>query len=93
MNRAEKRHTLNHISKEWKDYIINNEAVPGKNTPLYKTHKPNTPVRLLTTGCNTAFENLSNFLEAMSAPLANKMKSRIKNKGQLLEIIDNINCL
>ena len=48
-------------------------------------------MRLLTTGCNTAIENLSNFLEAMSAPLANKMKSRIKDRGQLLEIIDNIN--
>ena len=48
-------------------------------------------MRLLTTGCNTAIENLSNFLEAMSAPFADKMKSRIKDRGQLLEIIDSMN--
>ena len=90
-NWAEKWHNSNHISTAWKDYIINEEAVPGKNTPLYKTHKTNTPVRLLTTGCNTAIENLSNFLEAVSAPLAEKMKSRIKDTGHLLEIINSIN--
>ena len=81
----------NQISTEWKDFIVNDEAVPGKNTPLYKTHKDNTPVRLLTTGCNTAIENLSKFLETVSAPLADRMKSRIKDRGHLLKLIDNIN--
>ena len=90
-NWAEKWHNMKHISTAWKDYIINEDAVPGKNTPLYKTHKPNTPVRLLTTGCNTAIENLSNFLEAVSAPFAEKLKSRIKDTGHLLEIINSIN--
>ena len=66
-------------SEEWKNFIINNEAVPGKNTPLYKTHKNNTPVRLLTTGCNTAIENMSKFLEQVSAPLTEGMRSRIKD--------------
>ena len=51
----------NEISKEWAKYIVNENAVPGKNSTLYKTHKPNNPVRLLTTGCNTAIENLSRF--------------------------------
>ena len=88
---AETWHARNKISEEWKNFIINNEAVPGKNTPLYKTHKNNTPVRLLTTGCNTAIENLSKFLEQVSAPLTNTMRSRIKDRGHLLEIIDDIN--
>ena len=88
---AETWHQRNKISEEWKNFIINNEAVPGKNTPLYKTHKNNTPVRLLTTGCNTAIENLSKFLETVSAPLVDRMKSRIKDRGHLLKLIDNIN--
>ena len=60
----------NAIDKVWKDFVVNELAQPGKNTPLYKTHKTGTPVRLLTTGCNTAIENLSKFLEFHSAPLA-----------------------
>ena len=35
----------------------------GENSTLYKTYKPNNPVHLLTTGCNTATENLSHFIE------------------------------
>ena len=79
------------IDKNWKEFIINEEAQPGKNTPLYKTHKNNTPVRLLTTGCNTAIENLSRFLEIHSAPLTTHLPSRIKDTGHLLELIDDIN--
>ena len=45
------------ISKEWAKYIVNENAVLGKNSALYKTHKPNNPVRFLKTGCNTAIEN------------------------------------
>ena len=81
----------NEIDKNWKDFIINEEAQPGKNTPLYKTHKQNTPVRLLTTGCNTAIENLSRFLEVHSAPLTEDLPSRIKDTGHLLKLIDEIN--
>ena len=81
----------NEIDKNWKDFILNEEAQPGKNSPLYKTHKDNTPVRLLTTGCNTAIENLSRFLEVHSAPLTTQLPSRIKDTGHLLELIDVIN--
>ena len=81
----------NEIGKNWKDFIINEEAQPGKNAPLYKTHKQNNPVRLLTTGCNTAIENLSRFLEVHSAPLATQLPSRIKDTGHLLKLIDSIN--
>ena len=37
----------NEISKEWAKYIVNVNAVPGKNSTLYKTHKPNNSVCLL----------------------------------------------
>ena len=79
------------ITADWVDFIVNEDAQPGKNTPLYKTHKENTPARLLTTGCNTAIENLSRFLEVHSAPLSAQLPSRIKDTGHLLEIIDELN--
>ena len=37
------------ISKKWAKYIVNENAVLGKNSILYKTHKPNNPVRFLKT--------------------------------------------
>ena len=81
----------NEISKEWAKYIVNVNAVPGKNNILYKTHKPNNPVRLLTTGCNTAIENLSRFIEVVCAPLTNNIETRIRDTSHLLDIIDDIN--
>ena len=80
----------NEISKEWAKYIVNVNAVPGKNSTLYKTHKPNNPVRLLTTGCNTAIENLSRFIEVVCAPLTNNIKTRIRDTSHLLDIIDEL---
>ena len=35
--------------KEWESFIISPNARSGKNTTYYKTHKPNIPVRFLTT--------------------------------------------
>ena len=81
----------NEISKEWAKYIINVNAVPGKNSALYKIHKPNNPVRLLTTGCNTAIENLLRFIEVVCAPLTNNIETRIRDTSHLLDIIDELN--
>ena len=83
--------TRNEISKEWAKYIVNVNAVPGKNNILYKTHKPNNPVRLLTTGCNTAIYNLSRFIEVVCAPLTNIIETRIRHTSHLLNIIDELN--
>ena len=76
------------ISKDWKEFITNEAAQPGKNSTLYKTHKPGTPVRLLTTGCNTAIENLSKYIEIVCAQLALSIPTRISDTAHLLEIID-----
>ena len=81
----------NDISKKWAKYIVNENAVPGKNSTLYKTHKPNNPVRLLTTGCNTAIENLSRFIEVICAPLINNIETKIRDISHLLDIIDELN--
>ena len=58
---------------------------------MYKTHKQGTPVRLLTSGCNTAIENLAIYIERVCLPLTEELPSRIKNTSHLLDIIDNIN--
>ena len=79
------------ISKEWGEYVINTDAVPGKNATLYKTHKQGNPVRLLTTGCNSAIENLSRFVERVCAPLTEHIPSRIKDNSHMLEIVDRLN--
>ena len=79
------------LSADWSKFIINATAQPGKNSTLYKTHKENNPVRLLTTGCNTAIENLSRYIESVCAPLTENFKSRIKNTSHLLDIVDELN--
>ena len=62
-----------------------------KNNTLYKIHKPNNPVCLLATGCNTAIENLSHFIEVVCAPLTNNAETRIRDTSPLLDIIDELN--
>ena len=88
---AEKWFDSGELPKEWKEFVINTDAKPGKNSTLYKTHKENIPVRLLTSGCNTAIENLARFIEVVCAPIANNIPTLIKNTDHLLNIIDNIN--
>ena len=79
------------LNSRWADFIINEDAQPGKNSTLYKTHKDGTPVRLLTTGCNTAIENLAIFVEKHCAPISESIPTRIKDTQHLLQIIDALN--
>ena len=44
------------ITQPLLDYIINPDAKPGKNYGLIKTHKPNNPIRLITSG-NSYLQN------------------------------------
>ena len=78
----------NEISKEWAKYIVNENVGPGKNSTLYKTHKPDNPIHLLTTGFNTAIENLSCFIEVVFAPFTNNIETTIRDTSHLLGIID-----
>ena len=83
--------TNGEISKDWRNYNINEDVQPGKNSTLYKTHKQGNPVRVLTTGCNTAIENLSRFVQNICAPLTENMCYRIRDTSHFLDIIDTIN--
>lgn len=88
---ADKWYGMGEISKEWKDFVINVDAKAGINSTLYKTHKEGAPVWLLTSGCNTANENLAKFIKIVCVPLTENLCSRIKNTANLLNIIDRIN--
>ena len=46
------------ILKEWKEYTVNYDAKPGKNSTSYRSDRPDIPLRLSTTRCNTMFANL-----------------------------------
>ena len=55
-----------------------------------KTHKENIPVRVITSGCDTAVENLSIFVENVLFELASELLSQIKDTCHMLEIIDDM---
>ena len=78
----------NEFSKDWAKYIINENTVPGKNSTLYKTHKPNNLAGLLTTGCNAVIGNLSCLIEVVCTPLTNNIEIRIIDTSHLLDIVD-----
>ena len=58
---------------------------------LAKTHKANNPVRIITSGCNTAVENLSIFVEKVLYKEVERIPSRIKDTRYMLDVIDNFN--
>ena len=52
---------------------------------------PVKPVRLLTTGCNTAIGNWSRSIESICIPLTSNLPNTIKDTSYLLGLIDDIN--
>ena len=58
---------------------------------MVKTHKIDNPVRVITSGCNTAVENLSILVEKILYPKADKLQSKIKDSNNMLDIINSIN--
>ena len=60
---------------------------------LVKTHKVNNPVRVITSGCNTAIERLSIYIEHVLFELSEIMPSIIKDSNHLPDINDNMNSM
>ena len=56
-----------------------------------KTHKICNPTRVITSGCSAVIENLSIFVENMVYDIASELPLRIKDKNQMLDIIDDLN--
>ena len=58
---------------------------------LVKTDKDNNPAWVITSGCGTAVENLSIFVERCLYPEVLKIESRIQDTSEMLNIIDHLN--
>ena len=48
------------------------------------------PARVITSGCNTAVESLSIFVEKVLYDIVRNLPSRINDTGNMLDIIDKI---
>ena len=56
-NWIEEWHSKNILDNKWKSFITSFSSTAGKMYGNVKTHKENNPVRVITSGCNTAVEN------------------------------------
>ena len=79
------------ISDQLANWIINKKAKPGVAFGNIKTQKAGNPLRLITSCCGTAIENLSAFSEFYLQPLARKLPSFIKDTTNLLNRIEDLN--
>ena len=79
------------LSNDWVKFITPEHSKPGKMYGNIRTHKINNPVRVITSGCSTAVESLSIFVEKELYKLAENLPSRIKDTNDMLNIIDNLN--
>ena len=83
-NWIEKWHANKVIDNSWKSFVSCDSPSAGKMYGL--THKVDNPVRIITSGCNTAVENLSIFVEKVLYSEVEKIPSRIKDTNHMLDI-------
>ena len=79
------------INDNIKAWIIKGKVKPGKAFGTVKTHQEGNPIRLITSCCGTAIENLSAFSEYYLRPLAQELPSFIKDTTHLLQKIKELN--
>ena len=79
------------INDNIKAWIIKEKVKPGKAFGTFKTHKEGNPIRLITSCCGTAIENLSAFAEYYLRLLAQELPSFIKDTTHLLHKIKELN--
>lgn len=76
------------INEEFANWVINGNAKPGKAFGTIKTHKQRNPLRLITSCCGTAIENLSAFTEFYLKPLTQNLPSFVKDTTHFLQRIE-----
>ena len=79
------------LDKSWSKFIEPSVVAPGKMYGLIKTHKVDNPVRVITSGCGTAVENLLIFVEKCLFPEVLKIETRVQNTSETLNFIDFLN--
>ena len=75
----------------WSRFIKPSNSTPGKMYDLVKTHKEENPVREITSGCGTAVENLSIFVEKCLYSEVLNIECRVQDTSEMSTIIDNLN--
>ena len=81
------------IREKWKKFIKVKDLTLGKMYGNVKTLKIDNPTTVITSGCNTAIENLSIFVENVLYDIASELPLRIKDTHHMLDITDNLNSL
>ena len=76
-NWIEKWHSKSILENKWKSFITPLAPLPERC--MVKTYKENNPVRVITSGYNTAVENLSIVVENVLLELASELLSQIKD--------------
>ena len=89
----EKWYNNKNITKRWEKFITVRDSTPGKMYGNVKMDKIGNPTRVITSGCNTAIENLPIFVENVVYDIASELPSRIKDTNHMLDIINNLNSL
>ena len=79
------------LDKSWSKLIEPSFVAPGKMYGLVKTHKADNPVRVITSGCGIAVENLSIFIEKFLFPEVLEIESRVQDMSEMLNFIDFLN--
>ena len=74
-------------------YITPRNSRLGKMCSNIETYKADKPTRVITTGCNTAVEHLSIFVEKVLYEIASELPPRIKDTNHMLDIIDDLSNL
>ena len=76
---CEKWLQVGEITSKVANWVLNTKAKPGVAFGNIKTHKPGNHLRLITSCCGTAIENLAAFTEFYLQPLARKLPFYIKD--------------
>ena len=79
------------LDKSWSKFIEPSFVVPGKMHGLVKTHKADNPVRVITSGCGTAVENLSILVEKYLFPELLKIESKVQDTSEMPNFLDFVN--
>ena len=79
------------LSNDWVKFTTPSHSKPGKMYGNTKTHKINNPVRVITSGYNTAVESLSTLVAKELYKLAENLPPRIKDINDMLNITNNLN--
>ena len=79
------------LNDKRKSYITSHNSRPRKVYRNIKTHQPDNPARVITSGCNTLVENLLIFVETLLYGIASELPSTMKDTSHMLDIIDDLN--